>query len=368
MMARLMKSGEFLNSNSTRQRWFIGSAWTLVGAGIWIRLMRFAGRPFWADEIEQMRALGMAKLSSVHKLIDYLCWGTPAGYPGDYLLTLPFFLLSENKWVVSIPHYATMLLTFLFFYKIWTEMPYGRVGFIAALACLTFNKHQIFHALELRPYGTLSTLALFSFWLLLGLRSALRTKTIPSVYRWMAVVAGVWFVCVFHAYGVLMVSGATLLFLLTWRPFPRLQALGHYLAPIVTGGLLALPIYLYFMVPALRPMGEDTFAFIAPPPWGLKSVVLILVGSRWFYWLLPVAFVSLFLKESRWERLALCGALVAFPLVIILLGDLRVHYWFVQRQFIWTAPFFAMFLGWNLQVVLNAFYQRRSRRFAALER
>jgi len=38
--------------------------------------------------------------------------------------------------------------------------------------------------------------------------------------------------------------------------------------------------------------------------------------------------------------------MVVIPMTVLCLIDLGRRYWFLQRQFVWVMPLFALFLGW----------------------
>src|SRR5262249_22183986 len=72
-------------------------------------------------------------------------------------------------------------------------------GWTAALA-FSLNRNLIFHALEYRPYGSLTTVALLIYWIA-GEWVPQPSWSVRQYAAWTALVA---FAVLFHAYGVLL--------------------------------------------------------------------------------------------------------------------------------------------------------------------
>ena len=65
------------------------------------------------------------------------------------------------------------------------------------------------------------------------------------------------------------------------------------------------------------------------------------------YFLLLGAFIPFFLPhKDRFKQLGFLLILILLPIEFIFLSDLWGSYWFLQRQFMWTVPLFAFYLGW----------------------
>lgn len=340
---RLEGAGRFIRSRA----FFGGAQALLLAAALWLRIMSFATRDLWIDETEQLGAVSNRGFFSLLKYLSEI----PGGFPGDYFLTYPFAHLSLNKWVISIPHFLSMALTFYLFYRIWRDFFSGKLGYLVALACLTFNKTLVFHALEFRPYGTFTMVVLLQFWLTGHLRAIAEHGAPRGRGLWLLFGAlGTAFTCLFHAFGPLAVLGSAAYFVATWRPFPSVNRLWKFAFPILLGGLLILPLYYHFAKP-MQSFNIDPFYYIPCSLVGLWKVIAILCGSRPFYVFLPVLVAAFFMKGYLRERLSLLVFMVAIPLAAILINDLRNQYWFIQRQFVWTMPFFAIFLGVSVQAV-----------------
>ncbi len=101
--------------------------------------------------------------------------------------------------------------------------------------------------------------------------------------------------------------------------------------------------------PVPQPL-RNTFDFIPNPlvrPLAfLKAVVGNLIGNRALYFLLIGFFLAFVSPSHRFKKFLFLFILVMLPLLLILYVDVKSHYWYLQRQFIWVMGFFSLWIGW----------------------
>ena len=79
----------------------------------------------------------------------------------------------------------------------------------------------------------------------------------------------------------------------------------------------------------------------------LKGVFCNIIGNRYLYLLFPGLLISLVLPHNeRGKQFWFFFLLIMMPVLLLLILDLKIGYWFIQRQFIWVMPLFAVLLGW----------------------
>ena len=323
--------------------------WGLIG--IYWRMHTYALRPFWTDESEQISVLS----GSLRGICRYLR-NIPGGFPGDYILTWPFIYSSTNKWVMTVPHLAFMFLAFLFLFLICQAELLAVWSQFLVLGLFSANRNLIFHALEIRPYAVLPALALMIYWY--GrICFQNRTLALRHVIGWGLLL---FLTLLFHSYGILMVASLLGYLLLFLRDDVIHQSrISRILISSTVGSLLALPLWLYFSAPSANVNNNyDVFQFVGHSAKGLFSSIfgnLGDVGIRWA-WLFPLFLivVSFFFPDKhRSRRIGYFGLIILGPLALILLGDLRTHYWFLPRQFVWLIPFWAILAGQALESLLS---------------
>lgn len=121
---------------------------------------------------------------------------------------------------------------------------------------------------------------------------------------------------------------------------------------------IAMPLWLYSVFgPHLSRGGGNygfsTFMFIPNPLADgigfLKAIFGNLVGQKSLYILLGFMFLPFILPyKERFKQMAFLFILVFIPIGTLFVINYTHSYFFVQRQFIWVMPFFALFLGWVL--------------------
>jgi hypothetical protein len=208
------------------------------------------------------------------------------------------------------------------------------------------------HAVEIRPYAVLPTLALATFFLLqrladLNFNFSLNKRLITSMFF----VLVIWF----HVYGILIFLSCLLFTLLSKckdKDFKSYFKNCFYFA----SGILcfAMPIWLYSLFVEHSRANPDirTFDFFPNPvhnPIGfLRGVIGNLIGFKAFYFLILGAFIPLIISyRERFKQLLFLFCCVVLPIGTIFIFDVIREYWFMQRQFIWVMPLFAFFLGWT---------------------
>jgi hypothetical protein len=87
-----------------------------------------------------------------------------------------------------------------------------------------------------------------------------------------------------------------------------------------------------------------------------------LIGTRILYFLLLGVFFPFILNhKDRVKQMTFLIVAVFLPLLAIWLHDVIKSYWFIQRQFIWVMPLFALFLGWSWDSLYRYLMSRESR-------
>ena len=322
-----------------------------VIVGMVLRFMRFANRELWGDEIFQLQKT-VGAFKPIWQRISY---GDNSCFPGDYLLTFPFIQISNgNKWILVIPHIVVTLLGFYVLYLICRQYFKTWVGYAVTFGTVAFNRELIFHAFEFRPYAALPTLALASFYL-----SHILTFNYSQIRRLHKVLIFCFFLFCFwfHAHGILIVSVCVLFyFLYLFRDQTLQKAKVAYLKFFLAVFAAALPLWLWYV--SANPLyggkwHTDIFYYFPNPvenTFGfLKGIVGNLLGNKAFYFLLGGG-VAFFLpavpKKTKYLQVLFLLSMVILPIELVLMADIFKSYIFVQRQFVWVMPLFAMFLGW----------------------
>ena len=320
----------------------------LVAWGMFLRYETLDKRPLWGDENFQL----------IHSRGDFkpvwqrFSYGDNTCFPGDYLLTYFFVQHSgENKWKLATPHIAATLLGFWILYLIAKKYFRTPAGYLTAFTVMVFNRELIFHAFELRPYAVLPTLALATFYFTGELKERMALLSINKKILW-----GIYFavVILFHAYGIL-ITGVSILyhFFSLSKEDPKRGLLWAYVKYfcLVFAGIF--PVWLWYALG--NPLNvvnphSNVFYYIPHPfdyPAGfLKSILGNLLGNKVLY-ILSLGVLGSFVVVSS-QRKTLLGFLlvmIVLPIQLILLVDVKNYYLFIQRQFVWVIPFFAIFLG-----------------------
>lgn len=310
--------------------------------------MEFAYRPLWIDEIEQLRGI----TGTFSNLIIHYLPSLPGAMPGDYVLTWPFAQISTDKWILAIPHFFCMIGLYLVFIFLAKEKVRNLFFFALALYFLSVNKTLAYHALELRPYASIPLLALLTFTVT---RSAIEK---PNLSRSQIVGYIVLFALVlsYHLYGIFMLGGSLMYHIVYSRKENSLKtALVRSLMWCSGACLLTFPVWNH-IISKPTPLHEGaTFEFIQGP-WYIKakSVIALLTGTPRIYpFLIPVALSFLPGCADRMKRAWFIVWLTVLPILAILYLDVQSNYYFVQRQFVWCMPFWALWMAWSMEALWN---------------
>jgi len=322
---------------------------------IYLRLNHLAGRELWNDENFQYHQT-TGPFKSIWKHETY---GDMTCFPGDYLITYPFVrAFGMNKWGLMIPHLLMTVLGFYFLYRIGQKYFKTPVGYVVAFSIVCFNQYLIFHSLELRPYGVLSTLALMAFYYVDTLwNERQHLAAMRKLFIGLILTLIVWF----HAFGILMVSCAFLFVGLSGgvRRLPQ-SILKDLRGVLLLFVFISLPVWLWFVTgnpmkltaDTYADMGINTFTYIMNPLDGFwkffnRTVFYHLIGFKRLYFLLGALVFMIFIPlREKLKKLGFFLTLVLLPIAVILSVDLHNGYWFLIRQYIFVTPLFAFFLGW----------------------
>lgn len=282
---------------------------------------------------------------------------------GDYYLLYPFYkVFGANKWGLAIPHLASTLFGFYLFYKMSTIYLKSSLSFLFAFIIFSFNATLVEHALEIRPYAILPTLAMAVF---LVFHKIAGFKEKVGFLQQIGLILFFFFVIIFHPYGILMVFFTFLFFFakkISFRTFlGDLSRLRQYLIPV---GMLILPFYILTFLNGGSRRVDDIFCYIPNPLENsigfLKAIIGNLIGFKPLYPLLIPLLVCLIVPHrQREQNLNFFIYLIILPILTIFAMDTAKHYWFLQRQFIWTMPFCAILLAWTFDLCLGYFANTR---------
>ncbi|MDP2939774.1 MAG: hypothetical protein Q8O13_06840 [Candidatus Omnitrophota bacterium] len=329
---------------------------------LYFRIERLAYHSFNVDELMQLFIinrpfLDFLKMLTTNEFCSFLS--------GDYYLIYPFFKVFQyNKWGLAVPHIIATILGFYLLYLI-CRLYYKTIwGYIITFAIVCFNATLILHATEIRTYAVLPTLALAAFYFsqLLIAQPFINLKK-----KWLI---GAFFVLIiwFHVYGILILLLSFIYSLLTklhTKFFKDTFKSNIKFMSVVLS--VAMPLWLYsifgshFSYQGLR--SEIMFAHIPNPLVDIiaffKAIFGNLMGYKKLYPLFLGIIIPLIIPyKDRYKHIALLLIMVFLPIILILLSDLRTQYYFLQKQFIWTMPFFALFIGLAWESFLVYIYER----------
>jgi len=349
------------------EKWTILILWSIFLYGMYLRVLQLDGHEFTGDELWQLwlmegSFLGMIKQLPSMEFFTYLS--------GDYYLIYPFFKIFEyNKWGLAIPHFFSTVLGFYLLYRIGRLHFKTPFGYIISFLIVSFNSTMIYHATEIRVYAVLPTLSLGAYLIIHSMMVG--NEKIQPLKKWLYDLLLV-IIILFHVYGVFIVFFP--LVYLIWdsrRTNDYTQRLKYLAKHFVIIGVLTMPIWLYSVFGPHNSWykldhGEElTFAFIPNPLINivgfLKGIVGNLVGYKKFYvFLIGIAGLLIipYPLREKLRQIVLTIIIVLMPIGVILILDIRNDYWFVQRQFIWVMPFFALFLGWIWDSMISWGFER----------
>jgi len=329
------------------QPWFCALILSLFGIGL--RVCTLAGRPLSGDEIFQFNNV----TGPFKPFWQHLHYGDHTSFPGDYLLTYPFVrIFGLNKWALSIPHLILTALGFYLLFRLCRGIFRTTTATVITFALYAVNQNLIYHALEFRSYSVLPVLAVgnYYFWDLI-------INDYSNLKPWQRWGIGCFFIftSIYHSYGILIFI-LPLIYLIWDQPPGGRGAAKKYMGIMICLGVSLWAWYAsanFFGIQFKEGIysAKDTFRYIPNPlmkPLGfLKGVVGNLLGCRPLYFLLLGPVVSFFVPQKEVIKKIIFFALfIIVPITLILLIDIRNQYWFVQRQFVWIMPYFAIWIGW----------------------
>jgi len=273
---------------------------------------------------------------------------------GDLFLFYPFFkIFSHNKWGLTIPCIIATIIGFYLLYLISKRYFKSIWAYLITFGIICFNATLINHATEIRTYAILPTVALVTLYLFQRIADLNFKLNIPRrIFTAISFILVIWF----HIYGILMFISCFLFVLLSKykeKDFKNYLKDGVSFTVIIL--CFAMPLWLYSVFGphySYAKFNFDAFCFIPNPLHNitgfLKGIFCNLVGFKKLYFLfIGVVIPFIFSYEDRLKQLLFLLFLIIIPLSLILISDVILKYWFIQRQFIWIMPLFAFFLGWT---------------------
>ena len=340
--------------------------------GMILRFKAFANRELWVDEIIQIK-MTLEPLKPLWLREDGALDIT--SFPGDYLLTYPLVkLFGVSKWV-TIPHVIVTLLGFYLLYMLCRHYFRTAFGYLVAFVLLCFNDILIFHALEIRPYSVLPTLALACFYFT---KDVIARKDGNNRQNFFVIILFV-ITILFHPFGVSIAFFVLLFHILNQSKEESLSDVMRRNAKFIgiISAIVIIP-WIYFVVGIMLvpPLEQEVFRYVPnpvsesplskshnAPAYLVFSGYLAnhLIGLRSLYFLLLGIVATLIIShQDRYRQIIYFFTLIAFPILCVLILDITIGYWFLPRQYIWVIPLFCFFLGWCWDSVIYSFYERSS--------
>ena len=316
--------------------------------GMYLRIRWLMARPFMdGDQFYQLKAMEqpfweMIKNMPHQEHCSYLSF--------DYYVNYPFFRwFGFNKWLTNIPHLLITALGFYFFYLVCRQYLKTVWGLALAFTIFCFNISLIDNAVQIRVYAVLPTLALMCLYY-----SRYVIENFSQISSAKKFWLGAFFILLlwFHVYGV-VILGCTMFFIVLEKYreenfrenfFGLFKFFGIVL-------LIAMPFWAYSVYGPHSPYRpEPPFHFIANPAINflkfVKSILANLLGKSQMYFLLLGVLIPFVIPyKNRSRDIMIFFVLVVIPLQVLLYGVVKHEYWFLQRQFTWVMPFFAMYLA-----------------------
>lgn len=319
--------------------------------GLWLRFGCYQTKHPDQDELFELSSITGKPFKTVFD--NKAFYGDHTSFPGEYLIyALPLRLLGKTPTIdvgrmtvdgVGRDYFIKLasvkiilfVVSFWLLYAVCFSMigvggVSGGWGVILAMAIYGFNFQLVYHAFELRPYSVLPVLAILNFWL------ATRRGGL-----WVDVCHGfvILFTCIYHAYGPMI----AFLPLFSMRLERNVRIL--FIVPFALVAWVYYASYNTFgMVPNVVQSQVDTFQYFPKVKFFENLLLNLSGGSLIFYALITLLGFSLVRGFSS-DDLFFLGLMVALPILLIFLIDLKTHYWFHSRQFVWVIPFFALFCG-----------------------
>lgn len=328
---------------------------SLSAYALFLRLDKLARTEPWGDELNQLEVMKGGFWHLVKEL--------PSNERNQYLnldhfVIYPFFrAFSYNKWGLAIPHIIITILGFYLLYLIGKRYFKTVWGYIISFGVVCFNATLINHATEIRGYAVLPTLAMANLYL------SERLINETDLSRIKKFLIGLFFLLtiLFHTYGIFILFFCLVYAL--WNK-PADQAFSEVFRciskPIIAAFFIGVPFWLFcvFGPQHVRFVADDKYQFIPNPLNNLigflKGLFGNLVGYKKLYFLLvALIFPFIFPYKERSKQISFLLIMIFSPLALIYITDMIGEYWFIQRQFIWIMPYFAIFLGWSCDSLIT---------------
>lgn len=323
--------------------------------GITMRLWKLHNRALWVDEIYQFNCMN----GDFKPFWLYQTYGDHTAFPGEYILQYPLVrIFGLNKWGLVGPHLLINLIGFYLLYKVCRIYCKSTFGYVVAFLIYILNDNLIFHSLEFRPYAVLPVLALSSLYF----SHRLWAKDFQSSYIKMFLTGVLFFVTInYHIYGI-----AICLLPFIFVSLCNIKKICSFpWTWWVIVGICSFSVWLWYanfnhlgFSPNLKAQSyEDPFQFIDDPTKHfvsfLKAVLGNLIGIKKGRAIWIVSLILFFLpQENRLKKVIFAIFLIILPIALILYFDIRSHYWFLDRQFIWVCPWVSIFIAW----IWDSFY------------
>jgi hypothetical protein len=343
---------------SPMQKYLIGLCILLSLVGLFLRAdYKLNSNPSWLDEEFQVRHTQ----GPLKAFWQWHYYGETTCFPGDYLLTYPFVELGHgNLWIVRIPHILATILGFWLLYLVGRYYLRTIWGFAIIFGLTALNSSLVEHSFEIRPYAVLPTLGLLSLYCAHRIFDQERPLTFKNkIYIGLAYT----FIGFFHAYGLfIMLLPLAYCFLRSFGLKELKEGLLKYGATLALTLLPGLAIWGWYMygsnVVLIHLLNMNTFQYIPHPfinPVGfLKGILGNLVGFKPFYvLLLGAAALFLLRKKELWNRVGFLLLLVIVPIECVAVSSIVKKYFFLQRQFVWVIPFFAIWIAWQWETIIS---------------
>lgn len=325
----------------------------LIAAGIsmfamFLRLDQMARHVLWSDEVDQLNMMHGSLVDLLNKLPN----GEANSYLNlDHFLIYPFFkIFSFDIWGLAIPHIIITILGLYLLYFIGKRYFKTVWGYIITFSVFCFNSTLIEHATEIRPYAVLPTLALAVLYLSEILVNEVNLSPVKKFF------IGAFFILTafFHTYGFFIIFFCLVYTLLNKPSTRSFSGIFKDISKILIVLLfIGLPFWLFSVFgPQHYRFKWDVYKYIPNPGKDmigfLKFIFGNLVGFKGLYFLLAaLVFPFIFPFKERFRQISFLVLMVFLPILSVYLCDLIGQCYFVQRQFIWVIPYFAIFLGWS---------------------
>lgn len=325
--------------------------------GMYLRVYQLAGHSLWGDEINELKSMEgnfvdlLRRLPSM-ELNSYLNW--------DHFLIYPFFkIFSYNKWGLAIPHIIATIIAFYFLFLNSKRFVKTVIGYLIVFWIFSVNVNLVQHATEIRPYAVLPALALAVLYF-----TELLAEN-PSMYPKKKLLICLFFIVtiLFHTYGIFIVAFCLAFSLLSrWNKDFIKSFFNRNIKMLLIILAISLPYWFYSVLGPkhvdVSANKLDVFRWIPSPinnlPGFLKGIFGNLVGFKVNYlFLIGLIFPFILPYKERFKQILFFFVMILFPLLLILICDMIFVYYFIQRQFIWVMPFFALLLGWIFDSSIN---------------